>query len=155
MNILLLGLGNSIMTDDGIGPQMIDYLQNSGKLPEGVRLMDGGTLGLDLLPYLEDVKNLLIVDAVELGAEPGTLVRLTGEDVPAAIENKLSPHQMGLKDLLAVARLMGCLPENVTLFGMQPASLELGTELSPPVQAAFPKLAGLLLDELSDIVQAG
>lgn len=145
---LILGLGNTIMTDDGLGPRVIELLQQQGGLPDHVKLLDGGTLGLDLLPQLEDVVKLIIIDAVELGQSPGSLVRLSGEEVPAALETKLSPHQMGLKDLLAVARLMGHLPEEVVLIGAQPASLEMSTDLTPALAACLPDLAGLVRREL-------
>ena len=145
---LILGLGNTIMTDDGLGPRVIELLQQQGGLPDHVKLLDGGTLGLDLLPQLEDVVKLIIIDAVELGQSPGSLVRLSGEEVPAALETKLSPHQMGLKDLLAVARLMGHLPEEVVLIGAQPASLEMSTDLTPALATCLPDLAGLVRREL-------
>lgn len=149
MRTLVLGLGNTIMTDDGIGPKVIECLQQTELLDGEVGLLDGGTLGLDLLPHLEGVGRLIILDAVELDKEPGSLVRLVGDEVPLAIEHKLSPHQMGLKDLLAVACLMSCLPEEVILLGVQPASLELGTELSPAVAAALPELCKLVMAELA------
>ena len=146
---LVLGLGNTIMSDDGIGPKVIEQLQQVGGLPEGVALLDGGTLGLDLLPHLEGIQRLIIVDAVELGQSAGTCVRLAGDDVPMALETKLSPHQMGMKDLLAVARLMGQLPEEIVLIGVQPACLEMDTELTPAVAAALPTLLAMVLAEVS------
>lgn len=145
---LVLGLGNTIMSDDGIGPALIGRLEASGRVPVGVELLDGGTLGLDLLPQLEGVQRLILLDAVETGQPPGSVVRLSGDEVPMALETKLSPHQMGMKDLLAVARLMGQLPEEIVLFGVQPQSLELGTELSPVVTAVLPELTSRILTEL-------
>jgi len=146
---LVLGLGNTIMSDDGIGPKVIEQLQQDGGLPEGVLLLDGGTLGLDLLPHLEGVQRLIIVDAVEIGQPAGTCVRLAGDEVPMALETKLSPHQMGMKDLLAVARLMGHLPDEIVLIGVQPACLEMDTELTPPIAAALPTLVAMVQAELS------
>ena len=146
---LVLGLGNTIMSDDGIGPVVIDKLHQELILCDELRLLDGGTLGLDLLPYLEGVQRLIIVDAVEIGREPGTVVRLAGEEVPLALETKLSPHQMGMKDLLAVARLMDQLPPEIILIGVQPASLEMDTELTPPVAAAVPTLLAMVQAELA------
>lgn len=146
---LVLGLGNTIMSDDGIGPKVIEQLQQNAGLPEGVVLLDGGTLGLDLLPHLEGVQRLIIVDAVEIGQLAGTCVRLAGDDVPMALETKLSPHQMGMKDLLAVARLMGQLPDEIVLIGVQPACLEMDTELTPPVAAALPILVAMVQTELA------
>lgn len=148
MATLIMGLGNTIMTDDGIGPKVIGLLQRDGRVPAEVTLLDGGTLGLDLLPHLEGVERLIIVDAVETGNPPGSLVRLAGDEVPDALETKLSPHQMGLKDLLAVARLMDCLPREVVLIGVQPGSLELGTELTPDVAARLPELRDMVLGEI-------
>jgi len=146
---LVLGLGNTIMSDDGIGPKVIEQLQQNTGLPEGVLLLDGGTLGLDLLPHLEGVQRLIIVDAVEIGQPAGTCVRLAGDEVPIALETKLSPHQMGMKDLLAVARLMGHLPDEIVLIGVQPACLEMDTELTPPIAAALPTLVAMVQAELS------
>lgn len=145
---LVLGLGNTIMADDGVGPRAIEYIQQQGQLPDDVELLDGGTLGLDLLPRLEGVARLIIVDAVETGQPPGTLVRLAGHEVPLALEAKLSPHQMGLKDLLAVARLMDQLPEEIVLLGVQPASIEMAAELSPQVAACLPQLVAMVRQEL-------
>lgn len=147
--LLVLGLGNTIMSDDGIGPKVIEQLQQGDSLPENVVLLDGGTLGLDLLPHLEGVKRLIIVDAVEIGLPAGSCVRLAGDEVPMALETKLSPHQMGMKDLLAVARLMGHLPDEIVLIGVQPASLEMDTELTPAVAAAMPTLLAMVQAELS------
>jgi len=146
---LVLGLGNTIMSDDGIGPKMIEQLQHDVTLPDGVTLLDGGTLGLDLLSHLEGVQRMIIGEAVEIGQPAGTCVRLAGDEVPMALETKLSPHQMGMKDLLAVARLMGQLPEEIVLIGVQPASLEMDTELTAPVAAAIPTLLTMVQAELA------
>lgn len=155
MLTLVLGLGNTIMSDDGIGPKVIRQLQEEDGLPDGVVLLDGGTLGLDLLPHFEAVERLILVDAVETGNEPGTVVRLSGDEVPAALETKLSPHQMGLKDLLAVARLMECLPREIVLIGVQPQSLEMDTELTPVVASRLPELAGMVRREIVAMLDGG
>lgn len=145
---LILGLGNTIMSDDGIGPKVIEKMRSDGGLPNDVDLVDGGTLGLDLLPFLEGVRKLIIVDAVEIGKPAGTVVHLVGDEVPVALETKLSPHQMGMKDLLAVARLMGQLPEEIILIGVQPSSLEMDTELTPCVAACLDELVSRVRREL-------
>lgn len=147
--VLVLGLGNAIMADDGVGPRVVELLLHQGGLPDGVELLDGGTLGLDLLPRLEDVQRLIIIDAVETGQPPGSLVRLRGDEVPLALETKLSPHQMGLKDLLAVARLMDQLPSEVVLIGVQPAVIEMDTELSPVVESRLLELASMVRQEFN------
>lgn len=146
--ILLLGIGNLIMSDDGVGVRVIQRIQQEYILPDHVEVIDGGTLGLDLLPMLEGVTRLIVVDAVETGREPGTCVRLCGDELPIALETKVSPHQMGLKDLLAVARLLGHLPPEMVLIGVQPGSIEMDTELTPAVEAQLDALIEDVLNEL-------
>lgn len=146
---LVLGIGNVLMNDDAIGVRVVQELAGKLDFPQEVLLLDGGTLGLDLLPYLEGVERLLVVDAVETGSAPGTLVRLSGEDIPLALATKVSPHQMGLKDLLLVADLQGHKPPEMVLWGVQPASIEMELELSPAVAAAVPLLQEKVLLELA------
>lgn len=136
------------MTDDGVGVRVIQRLSEGYEFPPEVEVMDGGTLGLDLLAHLEGVDRLLIIDAVETGGPPGTVVRMAGEDIPIAFESKLSPHQMGLKDLLAVSLLQGVAPPEMVLLGVQPGNIELGTELTPPVEEQLETLVGKALHEL-------
>jgi hydrogenase maturation protease len=138
------------MSDDGIGVRVVQLLSERYRYPAGVTILDGGTLGLDLLPRLEGVQRLLVVDAVETGQPAGTLVRMAGEDVPVVLETKVSPHQMGLKDLLAVAMLQGFAPREMVLWGVQPALIELGTELSEAVATRLEPLVGKVLAELAE-----
>lgn len=149
MEILVLGIGNLVMSDDGIGVRVVQSLAERYRFPEQVTVLDGGTLGLDLLPQVGEARRLVIVDAVDTGEAPGTLVRLTGEEIPLALETKLSPHQMGLKDLLTVASLLGQAPQETVLLGVQPQSVEMALELTPPVQAQLAPLVVRVLDELA------
>ena len=148
MSILVMGLGNLVMSDDGLGSRVISELETHFSATSQVALLDGGTLGLDLLPRLEGVDRLLIIDALQMGAEPGTVFRLEGEEVPRAFVNKLSVHQMGLQDLLAVAELQGHLPGELVVIGAQSALIEMGMEFSPPVEAALPRVVAAVLAEL-------
>jgi hydrogenase maturation protease len=149
MTILVLGLGNTIMTDDGFGVRVVETLSSRYRFSErDVRLLDGGTLGLDLLPHLEDVERLLIVDALEMKSPAGTTFRLEGEEVPRAFASKLSVHQMGVQDLLAVAELMGHLPQELVVWGVQPECIEMGTELTTTVAAAIEPVVEGVLGEL-------
>jgi hydrogenase maturation protease len=148
MTTLVLGIGNLLMTDDSVGVRLVQQLAADYRFPAGVTVLDGGTLGLDLLPHLEGVERLLVIDAVETGGAPGTLVRLSGEEIPLALATKVSPHQMGLKDLLTVADLQGHVPAEMVLWGVQPASIEMEMTLSPPVAAALAELQAQVLEEL-------
>jgi hydrogenase maturation protease len=147
--VLVLGLGNRLMSDDAVGGLVIEALTARYRLPEGVKALDGGTLGLDLLPYLEQAGKLLIVDAVNLGVRPGTVFRLSGDEVPRAFAGKLSVHQMGLQDLLAVAELQGNLPDQVVLWGVQAGSVAPGLELTRPVAEGAERLLEGVVSELS------
>jgi hydrogenase maturation protease len=149
--VLVLGIGNLVMSDDGIGVKVVQQLQREYRFPEYVEILDGGTLGLDLLPKLEGIEHLIVVDAVETGQKPGTCVRLAGEELPIALETKVSPHQMGLKDLLSVAQLLGHSPGEMVLIGVQPGSIEMDTELTPEVDAVLYVLVNNILDELKRI----
>ncbi|HMN01625.1 MAG TPA: HyaD/HybD family hydrogenase maturation endopeptidase [Geobacter anodireducens] len=142
-------MGNLVMSDDGAGVRAVELIRELYPLPGGVTLLDGGTLGLDLLPRFDGVDRLLVVDAIDTGAPAGTLVRLQGEDIPTALRTKVSPHQMGLQDLLAVADLQGNLPGEMVLWGVQYGSVEPGTDLSAPVARALPLLVAQVLAELA------
>jgi hydrogenase maturation protease len=147
---LVLGLGNILLSDEGIGVRVIEHLLEQYDFPEGVLVLDGGTLGLDLLPYLEEASRLVVVDAVQARKPPGTLIRLTGKEIPFFLDaSKVSPHQEGLQDLLAVAMLKGYLPGEVVFWGAQIESLGVGLELSPVVAAQVDTLAGNVLAELA------
>ncbi len=149
MSVLVLGIGNLIMSDDGVGVRVVQRLAAEFRFPPSVTVLDGGTLGLDLLPRLEGVERLLVVDAVETGGVPGTPVRMVDDEIPVALETKVSPHQMGLKDLLAVASFQGFAPREMVLWGVQPERLDLGMELSPAVAARVDYLVDAVLKELA------
>jgi len=138
------------MSDDGVGVKVIHHLSEEYRFPPDVTLLDGGTLGLDLLPHIEGIDRLLIVDAIETGGAPGTLARLAGDEIPVVMETKLSPHQMGLKDLLAVAMLRGFSPPEMVLVGIQPENIDLGMELSAKVSARFNELIQMVIRELEN-----
>ena len=148
MSTLVLGLGNSIMTDDGFGVKVVNTLSSRYHFQGKIRLIDGGTLGLDLLPHLEDVASLLIIDALDMRDNPGQLFRIEGEDVPRAFASKLSVHQMGLQDLLAVAELQGHVPTKLVVWGVQPECIEMGTDLTSTVESAVEPVVQKVLNEL-------
>jgi hydrogenase maturation protease len=137
------------MSDDGVGVRVIQHLREHYRFPEAVELLDGGTLGLDLLPRLEGRSRLLLVDAIDMDKPPGTVLRIEGDDIPLVFSTKLSPHQMGLQDLLAVAELQGITFEVMVLWGIQPESIGLGMELSAKVASNFGGLVQGVLSELA------
>ncbi len=146
-SLLILGLGNLLCTDDGVGAFAVQEIAGTRVAPEGVQILDGGTLGLSLLPYLEDAERAILVDAIQLDAPPGTLVRLDGDEVGPAVASHLSVHQVGVADLLDAARWRGRVPPQLTLLGVVPLSTELGYGLSEPVQASFHELIARVCGE--------
>lgn len=147
---LVLGVGNLLLSDEGIGIHAVKKMLESRALPDGVEIVDGGTAGLGLLYYLENVDRMVIIDAVETGGPPGTIVRLSGDKIPAYMALKVSPHEITLPDFLAAARLRDLYPKEVVVWGMQPESLEVGVELSPSLAAKLDTLVELILGEFAD-----
>jgi hydrogenase maturation protease len=145
---LVLGVGNKLMSDEGVGVHVIERIAAGYDLPQEVQLLDGGTLGMDLLYYLEGIENLLLVDAVEAHKEPGTIIRLEGEDVPSFLSLKISPHQLGVPDMLAAARFKDLYPKRLVLWGVQPEALEIGLDLSPLVESKVDTLVKNMVEQL-------
>ena len=145
---LVLGVGNLLMSDEGVGVHVIKKLVENFQLPEEVQVLDGGTLGMDLLYYLEGTENLILVDAVETRKDPGSLVRLEGDDVPAFLSMKMSPHQIGVPDMLAAAKLKDVFPKRLVLWGIQPELLEIGLDLSPTIAAKVDTIIQHVLEQL-------
>ncbi|WP_444452417.1 HyaD/HybD family hydrogenase maturation endopeptidase [Rhodobacter capsulatus] len=133
--VLVLGIGNVLWADEGFGVRCVERMAETHALPANVRLLDGGTQGLYLLPFLEEADALIVFDAVDFGFAPGTLVTMRDEDVPAFMgAKKMSLHQTGFQDVIATAQLMGYCPRRMTLIGCQPVELEdYGGSLRPAV----------------------
>jgi hydrogenase maturation protease len=150
-NILILGVGNLLLTDEGAGVHAVNYLQEHYEIPPGVVVLDGGTAGMELLSFIIQCNYLILLDAINADAAPGTLVRLDDEHVPQFFATKMSPHQIGLTDILAAAALSGGTPPRIILLGVQPASFELGMDLSPVVAPIIPQMIAIVLDELRQL----
>ena len=146
---LILGVGNYLQQDDGLSVHTIERLLNDERLPEDVNVVDGGTCGLDLLQYLEGVQNLILLDAIHAHREPGTIIRLTGEEVPAYFAMKISPHDIGLPDLMATAKLRDLYPEQVVVLGIEPETIDFGIELSHTVAEQIDNFINQILEEIN------
>jgi len=149
LNVLVLGLGNILLSDEGVGVKAIEELQSRYDCSHGIEIVDGGTIGLELLPYFEGRSHILIIDAVKSDEKPGTIVRI--EDPPAYFRNRTSPHQIGLADVMGVAAITGILPQNITLFGIEPKQISTGLDLSAEVAQNLSRLVDLVAAELKTI----
>ena len=130
----LIGLGNILMRDDGIGVHTVQEIEGRFRFTPKIDIVDGGTLGLALLPLIGGYTRVLFIDAVEAGLEPGAIVVREGEQVPAFLGSSVSMHQAGLADLMYAARLAGVRPPMVGLVGIQPQSVDLGLETTALLQ---------------------
>ena len=146
--VLVLGLGNVLCGDDGAGVVAVHKLMRRWRLPAEVRVVDGGTLGLDLLGLVAISDRVILVDAVRGAGPPGTLDRLAGDDVAPAVYARLSPHQIGVADLLAGAALCERYPSEVVIVGVVPAMTDLQLGCTPAVEASIPALVDNVLAEL-------
>lgn len=147
--IIVLGLGNILLRDEGVGVRVVEALAEQYALPAGVEVVDGGTVGMDLLDTLAGCDHLLICDAVQTGAPPGSVVTLTDAEVPALFQTRYSPHQLGLSEVLATLILMEEAPAAITLIGVVPVDLDLGAELSPEVAAVVDQAVERVAAELT------
>jgi hydrogenase maturation protease len=145
---LVLGLGNPLRGDDGVGSRVVQSLAGQA-LPDGVEVVDCGTPGLGLVSLMEGRRRVIVVDAANVGRAPGEFVcfapadaRLLGDDA------HLSIHDAGLRDALLLAEALQVLPGEVLIVGVQPAHLDWDDDLSPEVEAAVPRIVGCILDEL-------
>jgi len=157
---LILGLGNPLMADDGAGVQVVELLRQE-RLPAGVRVQDGGTAGVGLVPEIEGYQRLILVDCARIGANPGdgnvpakagewrrfTLkeANLLGKD-----DSPLSLHNASLRDALQLAEALNLLPPEVIIYGIQPASVEWDRPMSAEVKAALPAVAEAVLEEVRE-----
>jgi hydrogenase maturation protease len=144
-------MGNILLEDEGLGIRALEVLQRDYALPPGVELLDGGTTGMGLLDDISGRDHLVVLDAVQTGAPPGTLVVMRGDEVPVYFGIRVTPHQLGLSDLLATLELSGEQPGSVTVLGLVPASLEMSLELSASIAERLPCLVEAAVGELARI----
>lgn len=151
MRVVVLGLGNILLRDEGVGVRVVEALAERYSLPAEIEVVDGGTAGMELLNTLAGCGHLLICDAVQTGAPPATVVKLAGAEIPALFQTRFSPHQLGLAEVLATLTLTDEAPGTVTLIGVVPLDLELGIDLSPEVAAVLGRAIEYLVSELREL----
>lgn len=149
MNVLVLGIGNILLHDEGVGVLAIEELEQRYSFPREVELLDGGTCGLELLDNLKGRDLLLIIDAMKKGDSPGTVYRLADREVPAHFHTRITPHQLGISDLLATLSLTDSLPGELVLFGVEPADLSTGLGLSAAVEQGLTRVVAAVAAELA------
>jgi hydrogenase maturation protease len=137
---IILGLGNTLNRDEGLGVNALQFVRDQIDVPPEIELIDGGTLGLNLLPLVEECGHLLLLDAANAGQAPGALIELRRDQIPLYAGVKLSQHQITFQEVLGLANMRGHLPEHLHLIGIQPADLSIGLELSPLVAAQMPQV---------------
>jgi len=151
LHTLVLGIGNTLLSDEGIGIHVIEYLRQQHPAPDGVTYLDGGTLSFTLAADIEDTDNLIVVDATQLGNQPGTVRCMTGAKMDQFLGSaKRSVHEVGLLDLLDIARLTETLPANRALVGIQPDIIDWGEQPTAAVSSAIPLAAQYVNDLITD-----
>ncbi len=146
--ILLIGLGNILLRDDGVGARVIRWLEENCSFTPPVEVIDGGTLGLDLLPFFNKNDKVLIVDAVDSGTRAGKIVEIGNDEMPHVLQAKWSVHQIGLPDLLSVLAMANLAPSEICLIGIQPETTDIGLEVSDRIRSEWGRLIDLILTKL-------
>ena len=147
--ITILGIGNTLYTDEGLGVHALAALQEKFDLDQQVELVDGSTDGMSLLGPVEDTDYLIVIDAINAGKEGGHIIELHGDDIPAYYGIKMSIHQLGFQEVLLASKLRERYPKNIVMIGMQPTSLELGIGLSETNEARLPGMFKLVEQQVN------
>ncbi len=145
--IAVMGIGNILMQDEGIGVHIVRKLETYQFHPH-IDLIDGGNMGMDLLPFFDEHDKIIIVDAVDFEKEAGFIDIIENDDILALFTTKMSLHHLGLKDVLSYAKLLGQTPEDLCLVGIQPEKVELSMQLSDTVNSRCDKMINLVLEKL-------
>jgi hydrogenase maturation protease len=145
---VVIGLGNPIMGDDGFGLCALEQLALAWNFEDSVELLDGGTWGLSLIPSIEGARGVLFLDAIRTNNAPGTMVELRGDEIPRRLASKLSPHEIDLREVLAVLQLRGTLPAEVSAIGVEPEEVDLRHGLSATVRSRVSDVVRLAVARL-------
>jgi hydrogenase maturation protease len=146
-SILILGVGNILLGDEGVGVRTIEAMKDR-ELPDNVELLDGGTASIDILEYIKYREKVIIIDAVQGGGKPGTIYRFTPDDIQTRKPIYTSLHQVGILEALSTLKYTGGTPEDITIYGIEPESLEPSLELSPEIATIIPRVIELVLGEI-------
>ena len=149
-DVTILGVGNVILTDEGFGVHAAEYLDHHYTFPDNVQIVDGGTLGIELTQYVTGTNKLLVIDSINGGAEPGTVFRFHNDAIMEHFQDKLSAHEVGIQDVLALLTVTGHKIPEVIVIGAQPFDLEAGVGLSDGMQALLPQIVEQILKDLRD-----
>lgn len=148
MSIAILGLGNILLRDEGIGVHTVNKLKEDWDFSPKIDIIDGGTLGLDLLAYFEKYPRILIIDAADFGKEPGYIEVLDSVKISKSFTRKLSVHNIGLADILSACELMGVKLGEIKIIGIQPYATDFGIQMSDKINAKMPELINLAVKNL-------
>lgn len=148
MPTAVLGLGNILLGDEGVGVHVVEVLSAAYDLPPEISVIDGGTSGMDMMDMLAGLDHLIVVDALRTDKPPGTIVHLTGDAVPALFRTRISPHQLGLSEVLGALQLLDEAPGSLTLVGVAPVDLDLGMSLSPTIAAQVEPMVEIVVGDL-------
>jgi len=152
MKVLIFGAGNLLLSDEGFGVHFIRHMEENYLLPENVELYDGGTLGIMVTHKFEEADKVFLVDVVDTQGEPGEVFRYSKDDIMLSrIPVKMSPHQIGIQEMLLISEMRGAAPEDLTFYGVIPGTLDPGSELSPQVFQRLEGIAALIVQELEQI----
>lgn len=147
---LVLGIGNILLRDEGIGVRIVEALKTM-PLPSNVELVDGGTAGADLIDLLAERQNVIIIDAVQSDTPPGTILKITPQNLLEPRDNALSLHDLDIPQTLAMTRLLGCAPKRVIIFGIVPECNDPGMELTPTLESLVPRIADLVGEQIQNL----
>lgn len=147
--VTVLGVGNILLSDEGFGVRVVEHLLSRFTFPENTAVIDGGTMGYELLRFLHGTARLIVVDAINGGHPPGTVYRFTGEEVKAYYRQKVSMHQLGIQEVLAMLDISDHPITEILVLGVQPESLAMSLDLSSIVSPLVETVANEIIERLS------
>lgn len=152
-SIGIMGLGNLLLSDEGFGIHCIQYLENNYQLPDNIEVIDGGTGGILLAPFIEEHDELYVIDVVDIEDAPGSVHYFTEADVRSGdIQTRMSPHQIGMLEILDICRIRGKAPQRIHFIAVVPQILDVGLELTPLLQGRIKDVLQVLADKLGEHV---